>query len=58
MKSRKPSRERRLKVSASIYLEPHQAAALLRLHERTRVPQSVYLREAVDLLLAKYREVA
>lgn len=58
MKRRKPNRERLIKVPATIYLEPEQAAALARLHERTRVPTTIYLREAVDMLLAKYREVA
>lgn len=55
MKRRKTSsRARLLKVPATVYLEPGQAAALARLQERTRIPQTSYLREAVDLLLAKY----
>jgi len=49
------SRDRRVKVTTSVYLEPAQASALKALSERTRVPQQVYLREAVDLLLAKYK---
>jgi len=49
------SRARRLKVTASVYLEPQQASALKALSQRTRVAQAVYLREAVDLLLAKYK---
>jgi predicted DNA-binding protein len=42
-------------VTVSVYLEPEQAGALKALSERTRVMQAVYLREAVDLLLAKYK---
>jgi len=48
-------RGRRLKVTASLYLEPEQASALKMLSQRTRIAQAVYLREAVDLLLAKYK---
>lgn len=55
-RSRKDSRARLLKVPTTVYLEPAQAAALARLHARTRVPQTIYLREAVDMLLAKYTE--
>lgn len=58
LKKRKPNRERLIKRPATIYLEPGQAAALARLHERTRVPTAVYLREAVDMLLAKYEREA
>jgi hypothetical protein len=40
----------------SLYLDPGQRAALKKLAERTRVPMSVYLREAIDDLLRKYKE--
>ena len=39
----------------SLGLEPQQATELRKLSARTRVPQQVYLREAVDMLLKKYR---
>jgi predicted DNA-binding protein len=37
-----------------MYLEPRQQKALRALSTRTRVTASAYLREAVDMLLAKY----
>jgi predicted DNA-binding protein len=36
------------------YYEPSAAQQLKRLSEATRVPQSAYLREALDDLLKKY----
>lgn len=45
------------KVTLLAYLDPQQKTALDELVKRTRVPRAVYLREAVDLLLAKYRSV-
>ncbi len=38
-----------------LYLDPSQKAALKDLSKRTRVPMAVYLREGVDMLLAKYK---
>lgn len=46
------------RVLTSLYLDPPVAEELKRLSAATRVPQSVYLREAVDALLAHYRRVA
>lgn len=46
----------REKKSTTVYLERVQLAALERLHQRTRVPIAVYLREGVDLVLARYGE--
>jgi hypothetical protein len=40
----------------SLYAEPEQAAALRALSARTRVPVQVYLREGVDLILARYNK--
>jgi hypothetical protein len=48
------SRSRRVKESWSLYLDPAKAAALRKLSESTRIPAQVLLREAVDMLLAKY----
>ena len=48
------SRARLKKVAATIYLEPEQAEALRKLSERTRVPQQAYMREGVEIVLAKY----
>ena len=42
------------RLLTSLYLDPRQKDALAELSKRTRVPASVYLREAVDDMLAKY----
>lgn len=42
------------RVLTSMYLDPPVAQALRALSERTRIPQAVYLREALDDLLKKY----
>ena len=44
------------KVARTIYIEDGQMEALKRLSEKTKVPQSVYVREALDMLLEKYSE--
>lgn len=46
----------RKKVSTTIYITPEQAERLKVLHERTKVPISVYIREGIDLILEKYRD--
>lgn len=42
------------RVMLSLYLDPAQHEAVKKLSEKTRVPSAVYLREGVDLVLAKY----
>jgi hypothetical protein len=44
-----------LRHQQAIYLDHHKAALLDRLSEQSRVPKQAYLREAVDLLLSKYK---
>ncbi len=44
------------KVLRSIYLDIAQVEKIKRLSERTKVPQAVYVREGLDLLLRKYEE--
>ncbi len=44
------------KVQAIILLEPEQAEKLQRLHENTRIPKQVLLREAVDDLFVKHKK--
>ncbi len=44
------------KVARTIYIKDEQKEALKRLSEKTKVPQSVYVREALDMLLEKYSE--
>ena len=43
------------RVLTSLYLDPPVVLALRRLSEETRIPQAVYLREAIDDLLLKYK---
>ena len=47
----------RKKVSTTIYITPEQADHLRTLHERTKVPISVYIREGIDLVLKHYEHV-
>ncbi len=44
------------KVARTIYIEGDQLDALKRLSQKTKVPQSVYVREALDMLIEKYSE--
>ena len=48
------SKDRLLKIPVQAYLEPEQAEALKALSKLTRKPQQEYLREGVDLVLARY----
>ena len=47
----------RKKVSTTIYITPEQADRLRLLHERTKVPIAVYIREGIDLVLKHYEHV-
>ena len=47
----------RKKVSTTIYITPEQADRLKLLHERTKVPISVYIREGIDMILKHYEHV-
>ncbi len=42
------------KVLRSIYIELEQLEKLKQLSQETKVPQAVYIREALDLMLQKY----
>ena len=44
----------RKKVSTTIYITPDQSERLKLLHERTKVPVAVYIREGIDLVLEKH----
>ena len=44
----------RKKLSTTIYITPEQNDRLRILHERTKVPIAVYIREGIDLVLSKY----
>jgi hypothetical protein len=47
----------RKKVSTTIYITPEQAERLKLLHDRTKVPIAVYIREGIDLVLKHYDHV-
>ena len=47
----------RRKLSTTVYITPEQSERLRVLHERTKVPVSVYIREGIDLVLAKYEHM-
>ena len=40
----------------SIYLDITQVEKIKKLSEKTKVPQAVYVREGLDLILLKYEE--
>src|SRR5581483_10263705 len=44
----------RKKISTTIYVTPEQSDKLKLLHERTKVPVAVYIREGIDLVLKHY----
>lgn len=54
MNQKKSSKARLIKIPVQAYLEPEQAEALKVLSTQTRIPQQVYIREAIAALLAKY----
>jgi hypothetical protein len=47
-------KDREKRVFTGVYFDRAQHDALRSLSDRTRVPLAAYLREAVDMLLAKY----
>jgi hypothetical protein len=46
----------RKKISTTIYITPEQNEQLKVLHERTHVPVAVYIREGIDLVLARHKD--
>lgn len=47
----------RKKVSTTIYITPEQADRLKLLHDRTKVPIAVFIREGIDMVLKHYEHV-
>ena len=43
-------------IMRTIYLDQKTIAELLTLSKRTRIPQAVFMREAVDLVLKKHEQ--
>jgi hypothetical protein len=44
----------RKKISSTVYITPEQNERLKLLHERTKVPIAVFIREGIDLVLKQY----
>jgi len=47
----------RKKISTTIYITPAQSERLKLLHERTKVPVAVYIREGIDMILRHYEHL-
>jgi len=46
----------RKKISTTVYITPEQNEKLKLLHERTKVPVAVYIREGIDLVLRQHEK--
>ncbi len=46
----------RKKISTTIYITPEQNERLKLLHQRTKVPVAVYIREGIDLVLERHED--
>jgi predicted DNA-binding protein len=46
----------RKKISTTVYITPEQNEQLHLLHDRTKVPVAVYIREGIDLVLERYEK--
>lgn len=47
----------RKKISTTIYITPEQNEALKQLSAKTKVPVAEYIRQGIDLVLAKYGDI-
>ncbi|MFT5359354.1 MAG: putative DNA-binding protein [Polyangiales bacterium] len=45
----------RKKISTTVYITPEQNEQLKLLHQRTKVPVAVYIREGIDLVLDRHQ---
>ena len=46
----------RKKISTTIYITPEQNENLKLLHNRTKVPVAVYIREGIDMVLERHQD--
>jgi len=46
----------RKKISTTIYITPEQNELLKELNSKTKVPVAEYIRQGIDLILAKHKE--
>jgi hypothetical protein len=56
MVTKRKNPNRLVKELMSLYVDPPKAEQLRALSLKTRIPAQVFLREAVDLILDKYRK--
>ena len=47
----------RKKISTTVYITPEQDAALKQLNGKTKVPVAEYIRQGIELVLDKYKDV-
>jgi len=55
VKKNSSSYDRLLKTATPIYLEPETFRKLKQLSKKTRTPSQVFMREGIDMVLAKYK---
>ncbi len=46
----------RKKISTTIYITPEQNEQLKLLNQKTKVPVAEYIRQGIDLILAKHKD--
>jgi predicted DNA-binding protein len=46
----------RKKISTTVYITPEQNEKLKLLHDRTKVPIAVFIREGIDLVLERHQK--
>ena len=47
----------RKKISTTIYITPEQNERLKELNAKTKVPVAEYIRQGIDLVLEKYKDI-
>lgn len=47
----------RKKISTTVYITPEQDSSLKQLNKKTKVPIAEYIREGIDLVLEKHRQL-
>lgn len=45
------------KVATTVYITAEQQALLKQLHDRTKVPIAEYVRQGIDMILQKHRDI-
>ena len=50
-----PIKKKKTKKTINAHLEQEQIEQLKKLHEKTRVPMQVYIREGIDMVLKRYK---